>query len=67
MGNEVGIYFSESGPLRKQSTPSWPAPLIKKPTLALVSLSERAAPSHVCLSVFVQACLRATHGLNRRH
>lgn len=53
--NKVGIYFSVnrgSCVSRQLPMPSWPMPLIKKPLLALVSLS-KSPSSHLCVSVCV--------------
>lgn len=55
VGNKVGIYFSVnrgSCVSRQLPMPSWPMPLIKKPLLALVSLS-KSPSSHLCVSVCV--------------
>ncbi len=62
VGNKVGIYFSVSRGRcvsSQRPMPSWPAPLIKKPLLALVGLSKSPSP-HLCvfLSACVHACLR---------
>lgn len=69
--NKVGICFSVSRGCcisSQRPMPTWPAPLIKKPLLALVSLS--TSPSlHLCgFPERVRACWsEGTCGLDRRH
>lgn len=70
VGNKVGIYFSVnrgSCVSRQLPMPSWPMPLIKKPLLALVSLS-KSPSSHLCVSVCVRGSLpKRTCQLNGYH
>lgn len=59
VGNKVGIYFSVSRSCcvsSQRPMPSWPTLLIKKPLLALVSLSKSPSP-HLCEPEHVCACL----------
>lgn len=70
VGNKVGIYFSvnrSSCISRQLPMPSWPMPLIKKPLLALVSLS-KSPSSHLCVSVCARGSLpKRTCQLNGYH